>query len=68
MVLIGIRWRNGNMLLKIKLAMKIIAMIPEIYKTVEPHVAASIAMRQAAEVMNKAADVQEELEAYDKHS
>lgn len=65
MVLIGIRWRNGKMLLKIKLAMKIIAMIPEIYKTVEPHVAASIAMRQAAEVMNKAADVQEELEKND---
>ena len=53
------------MLLKIKLAMKIIAMIPEIYKTVEPHVSASIAMRQAAEVMNKAANVQEELEKND---
>jgi len=53
------------MLLKIRLAMKVIAMIPEVYKTVEPHVSASIAMRKAAEVMNKAADVQEELEKND---
>jgi len=53
------------MLLEIRIAMKVMALLPEIYKTIEPHVAASIAMRQAAEVMNKAADVQEELEKND---
>jgi len=48
--------------LKIKLAMRALAMVPAVYRAVEPHVKASVAMRRAAEVMNKAADLEEELE------
>jgi hypothetical protein len=50
------------MLLKLKIAMKVIALVPEIYKAIEPTASAAIAMRKAAEIMNKSADVAEELE------
>jgi len=42
--------------------MRALAMVPAVYRAVEPHVKASVAMRRAAEVMNKAADLEEELE------
>ncbi len=48
--------------LKIKLAMRALAMIPEVWKAVEPGIRASVAMHRAAEAMNKAADLEEELE------
>ncbi len=54
-----------TLLLKIRLAMKVAAMIPEMVRVVEPHVQASVAMRRAAEVMNQAADLQEEKESLD---
>ena len=51
-----------TMYLKIKLAMRALAMIPEVWRAVEPGIKASVAMHRAAEAMNKAADLEEELE------
>ncbi len=42
--------------------MRALAMIPEVWKAVEPGIRASVAMHRAAEAMNKAADLEEELE------